>query len=310
MNDAHRKSGYEVATNGEARPGIYQLYGEKSGHGRCDAAWMPVDRAELGDPPARRPARRRAVVALLDSGVREHPWLLERGGEDFVLDAPGWEEARPNAMPKLAKVGDQENFGSHLGHATFIAGIIRRVAPDAQVLSMKVMDDQGKVDEKNVVAALEWLVKYPGTVDVALLAFGRRIEDGDDTTAEAEQTREGIDNLVRRGVRMVISAGNGGTDEPVFPASYARVAGHSTGMVVSVGAGLSATFPEDYSSRGGWVTDWRLAGDIVSTIPLTPGSKEETQGKSTGEGYGKWSGTSFAAAIVAGEFAAQVETVV
>jgi hypothetical protein len=42
-------------------------------------------------------------------------------------------------------------------HGTFLAGLIRLAAPDAQVLSMRVMSDLGQVSETNVVAALTWL---------------------------------------------------------------------------------------------------------------------------------------------------------
>jgi hypothetical protein len=311
MNDVHPVRTYGAATTGEVCGGTFQLLGEKSGHG--DAAWVPVDAAELGAPPPWRAARRRAVIALLDSGVRPHPWLPVGAGQDFLVEAPGWAQARPRNIPGLAKRGDEENFGSHLGHATFIAGIIRRVAPDAQVLSVRVMDHLGRVEEENVVAALEWLATYRdtgGTVDVALLPFGRPIEGGDDTSGLAERTRKAIDDLAGRGVRVVISAGNGGTDDPVFPASYARAGGHVAGTVASVGAGLSADYPEEYSSRGGWVTDWRLGGDIVSIIPLTPITEAAPKGVSTGIGFAKWSGTSFAAAILAGEVASRVETVV
>lgn len=310
MNDVHPTGGYDAATAGEPHSGRYQLLGEKTGHG--DVGWTPVDRAELGDPPAWRTASRRAVVALLDSGVRRHPWLPVGDGQDFLVEAPGWEQACPREVPKLADLDGEENFGSHLGHATFIAGIIRRIAPDAQVLSVKVMDDQGRVDEENVVAALEWLATYHdtgGTVDVALMAFGRRIANGDDTSGLAERTKKAIDDLAGRGVQVVISAGNSRSDEAIFPASYARVAGHAAGTVASVGAGLSPEFPEEYSSRGPWVTDWRLGGEVISIVPLTPVVDGEPPSASAGEGFAKWSGTSFAAAIFAGECAARVETI-
>jgi hypothetical protein len=82
----------------------------------------------------------------------------------------------------------------------------------------------------------------------------------------------------------------------VFPACYAPLAGE---RVTSVGGGLSKDFPEEYSSRGTWVTDWRLGGEVVSLMPLTPEGE-----KLAGAGYAQWTGTSFSAAIFAGELAA------
>lgn len=291
---------YVAGTDGHAVGSTYMLLGEKTGHGV--ATWVPASAAEMGPPPAWRAVRRRPVIALLDSGVRDHPWLpAPVDGQPFVVEAHGWEEHRPLDVPPLPDLAPHDaNFGSHLGHGTFIAGIIRRVAPDAQVLSLKVMDDLGQVNEENVYAALEWLGGYVDsgrTVDVVLMAFGRRVENGDDTSGPAERTKKAIDELAGRGVRVVISAGNGRSTDPVFPACYAKAAGHG---VTSVGSGLSKDFPEEYSSRGDWVTDWRLGGDIVSLMPLTLTLLEP------GGGFAKWSGTSFAAADLAGEHAANL----
>jgi hypothetical protein len=294
---------YGAGTAGQAQAGTFIFLGEKTGHGLV--SWVPVEEAEMGPRPAWRALRRRPVVALLDSGVRRHPWLPDPvEGQAFVVDAPDWVRHRPLDIASLPDIAQAPNYGSHLGHATFIAGIIRRVAPDAQVLSVKVMDDLGQVNEENVVAALEWLLGHVtagATVDVALLAFGRRVANGEDHTNSAERVSKAIEALADHGVRVVISAGNGGNTDPVFPASHARAAGDHA---VSVGAGLSMDFPEQYSSRGDWVTDWRLGGDVVSLMPLTPTPSVH------GNGFARWSGTSFAAAIRAAEYAAEIEPVV
>ena len=54
-------------------------------------------------------------------------------------------------------------YGSHYGHATFIAGLIRLEAPDARVLSMQMMNNAGKVEPVHVVHALNWLAGHPET---------------------------------------------------------------------------------------------------------------------------------------------------
>jgi subtilisin family serine protease len=322
------KRSYDAGTTDKGWRVDYTLLGRKSGHGYM--AWVPVERALLGDPPKSDPTRTRAVVALLDGDVLAHPWLLKNGGEHFILPAAGWDKLQQ----------DDHDVGSHRGHATFLAGIIRRLAPQSQVLPVPVMDDRGKVDEEKVVSALDWLVSYDGTLDVVLMAFGRRVVDGDDSTRLARDTKKAIEALIGTGVRVVISAGNGRTCDPVFPACYAREAGNGNGMVVSVGGGVTATFPEEYSSRGDWVTDWRPGRRVVSVMPMTPilppkrnstatpGSIETASvtatpgsvvtgdstwtesGEDDGAGFAMWSGTSFAAAIVAAEFAARLEHVV
>jgi hypothetical protein len=293
---------YQVSTTGVDKPGTFQLLGKKTGHGV--ASWEPATKQEMGDRPEWSPVGPRPVIALLDSGVfQNHPWLPQ-GDSDFpfVKRADEWEQVRPVDIHELPELDEGLDLGSHLGHGTFIAGIIRRTAPTAKILSLKVMDARGQVNEENVLSALDWLAKRSGqasSVDVVLMAFGRKVENGDDNTESAKGIKQAIDKLAGHGIRVVISAGNGRSSDPVFPASYAKEVGYG---VASVGGGLSSYLPEEFSSRGDWVTDWRLGGDVVSLMPLTPEDE-----KLNGEGYARWSGTSFSAAIFAAEQAATLE---
>ena len=65
--------------------------------------------------------------------------------------------------------------------------------------------------------------------------------------------------------------------------------------VVSVGAGTSGADHEPYSNHWPWVRQWR-PGTHVSLMPLAAEGKDSN-------GYAVWSGTSFSAAIYAGELA-------
>ena len=60
--------------------------------------------------PLRRPASQfpagRPVVALLDTGVREHDWLVETDGEPYWEEAEGWTPLR--TIPEIA---GQESHG-------------------------------------------------------------------------------------------------------------------------------------------------------------------------------------------------------
>ncbi len=289
---------------------LFDASGKKSGHGTI--AWLPAPDYEMPAPqPWQRRPDRRPVIALLDSGVQPHYWLPGAAdGQKFVLDAANkyrW------PAPKL-DADVPANYGSHWGHATFIAGLIRLAAPDAQVLSMKVMDSTGKVNESDVVQALNWLADPPGTdfnVDLVLMAFGRPADPGDPDLANL---RVPIQKLSHRKVRIVASAGNDGSEHPVYPAAFAAETSLS---VVSVGALASATERAPYSNSGPWVREWRNGTNIISISPLTAKDigKDRLTARTTfgpytvsatGNGYAWWSGTSFAAAIYAGELAKQM----
>jgi hypothetical protein len=290
---------YQVSTFGPETPGTFKLLGKKVGHGV--ASWEPAEREDLGEPPEwiEPVGVRRPVIAILDSGVfANHPWLPQTLDKPFVTTELLWEqEQRPVHVEDLSDEGADPDLGSHLGHGTFVAGIIRRLAPTARIRSFKVMDTSGLVEEENVVSALNFLKDGPrNLVDVVLMAFGRKVDNGDDDTESAQQVKEAIRGLAAKNIRVVMSAGNGRSADPVFPASSARTTGHH---VASVGGGMSRYLKEEYSSWGEWVTDWRLGGEVVSLMPMTPEGDPMA-----GEGYAKWSGTSFSAARLAAEYAA------
>lgn len=266
--------------------------GLKSGHGTV--TWTPIEQYEAPPPPPWPPHVSPPVVVLLDSGIRRHTWLPQTEDPAFSVDAqPDPNYGLPVADPAL-KNG---NVGAYWGHATFLAGLIRLKAPDARVVSLRVMNNDGKLHSADVVNALRWLhdeyiEKEHGLVDVVLMAFGRPQRPGE---ADQRKIRRGINRLGRRGVKFVASAGNDHSHTETFPACLAT---QQNSPVVSVGAGTSAANHEPYSNHGPWVLKWR-PGTHVSIMPLTAEGTDPN-------GYAVWSGTSFSAAIYAGELAQEL----
>jgi subtilisin family serine protease len=281
-----------VEDNRQERELFYKGMGEKSGHGTI--AWLSAPRFAMGDPPSVLPDANGPVVALLDSGVMDHDWLHDNGDAQgrmsFLIGQP---------EPARDAVGDDrpEELGSHRGHGTFMAGLIRLAAPNARVLSVTVMDDHGQVEEPKLVAALHKLANELHTrpVNVVCMAFGRRRDEDADTF---DEVKEELKRLAQAGVKIVASAGNDGSDIPVYPAAYAPEL--DLLGVVSVGARTSRTERAPFSNYGPWVREWREGTNVVSVMPLIP---------KLGEGfsnYAWWSGTSFAAARYAGELASRL----
>src|SRR5262245_19015729 len=114
---------YTVDTHDEAPPARRALTfvgaGKASGHGTV--AWEPVTGEDPPVAPPWRPGVTRPVIALLDSGVAEHPWLPDDPEDPVCVYLDGDGPARA--------AGVDVEFGTHFGHATFIAGIIRQDAP-------------------------------------------------------------------------------------------------------------------------------------------------------------------------------------
>ena len=283
-------------------------------------------------PPARSAADleagRRPVVAVLDTPVREHLWLGDGDGDDaFWRDAqrvggpwaPGFDVPEESADGRLPAAG----------HGTFVAGMVRLLAPDARVLSVPVMHGDAVVEEEHVLSALGWLrdrvksavdERRERFVDVVNLSFGRYLVAGEDEQFR-EDTREVLDELAQLGVRVVASAGNLAVTDDVFPAILGEddkdALGHTA--LVSVGALDPDGKPAVYTSTGDWVTVEAPGSSVVSTLPKFDPTEypvsEDFDDNGTlirpdpnlqASGVGKWSGTSFAAAWVSASIAAKL----
>ena len=143
--------------------------------------------------------------------------------------APFLLERRRHGRLGVAAVAPDDRFpgqipaGTHWGHGTFIAGLIRQVAPQARVLSMRVMNSAGLVDDSAVINALTWLHDTDAVQpDIVLMAFGRRAVADDPTLPDV---RRAVHKLIDQGVKVVASAGNDGSDQPVYPAAFAAEPG-------------------------------------------------------------------------------------
>ncbi|MEO7234726.1 MAG: S8/S53 family peptidase, partial [Lapillicoccus sp.] len=243
--------------------------------------------AFLGHPPAPAPGEartRRPVVAVLDTGLGEHPWLTEPwvtlgasvNGQRIGLGPDG-----PD--PELTGVVNDPLGGGldkDSGHGTFIAGIVRQVCPDAKVLAIRVMPSDGVVDEHQLTIALNQLLvrqaqgqllgRPDEIVDVMSLSLGYYHESPEDVLYTSALART-LEQLGRLGVCVVASAGNDSTTNPMFPAGLAPAGGHGArrGAVplVSVGAlnpnGTVALFSND----GDWVSCRRPGAAVISTFP-------------------------------------------
>jgi hypothetical protein len=313
-----------------AEGGFFTANGKKSGHG---LGWVPAPLEEMPDAPSWDPAGSHPVIALLDSGVQPHPWFSglihfpvpvdldvlnpdgaagpppapEAAGPPFLLDADGmdgWHSPIPLVNPAIRPFPP----GTHWGHGTFIAGLLRQAAPDAKVLSMRVMDSTGQVDDRAVVHALTWLYQTTAIrADVVLMAFGRQAAKHDPILADV---RDAMAVLAGQGVKVVASAGNDASGKRVYPAAFAEDLGPN---VISVGAVIEVGKPAPFSNFGPWVKAGWLGTDIVSISPQTIENSGDNQTDLSvfanpptvifKDSFAWWSGTSFAAAITAGRLA-------
>jgi subtilisin family serine protease len=227
-----------------------------------------------------------ADTGLLKGADTAHSWL------QGVLPAQddGWD---PN--PPDPKTGIIPPYG---GHGTFVAGVVRCMAPQADVIVSNVCKVAGSSLESDFVIDLKQAlglgvdifhlsVCAPTRKGIPLLAFERWLA------------------LVRqyKGTVCVAPAGNSGVRWPTWPSVFPQT--------VSVGA-LTADGRDraDFSNYGGWVDVYAPGRDIINAYASGEYvyQNDPYKGDPPAKFYGmaRWSGTSFSAPIVTGLIAARM----
>jgi Subtilase family len=280
---------------------------------RAGSSRTPVEVAM--DAPSRRPESecaalygRRPVVAVLDTGVRVHPWIdvaigdgtkrnsyvTEKDGfvqvdqdmQDIIYDNGGQSPGRGDGWPLIRYPWDAPDpsdaairlVDSHFGHGTFLAGVIRQVVPDATVLSIRIMHTDGIVHEGDLLCALGLIADRVAAaqaagdttlmIDAVSLSLGYFSDSAADV-AYTSELRRVIDELLDMGVLVTAAAGNYTTTRRYYPAAFAADP-HTARRIplVSVGALNPNGTPAAFSDGGSWVHGWASGAAIVSAFPV------------------------------------------
>jgi subtilisin family serine protease len=173
------------------------------------------------------------------------------------------------------------------GHGTFIAGLIGRLAPGAEVVVAQVLSTFGVGDDFAIAEVIAALDPRP---DILNCSFGAYTADDEPPLAMTDE----IAALVAAGSVVVASAGNDASCRPSWPAALPDV--------VSVGA-LAPFGIAPFSNYGPWVRACAPGFGVVSRFFC---KADDDLVKEYGEGWAAWSGTSFSAPIVAGVLARAV----
>lgn len=228
-------------------------------------------------------------VAVVDTGFleerRDKPWLAT-----VIVDPSDVED--PDSWPAPDGFIDP-----YAGHGTFIAGVIRCIAPGAEVTVEQVIDQAGVVDEAALIKQLDQaLAKSPDVISFSAGGYTR-------CNLPPTGFIEFYENRLRhhKGVVLVAAAGNDGIRDPFWPAAFP--------WAVSVGAlDAAGRNRASFSNFGGWVDVYApgeklvnayAAGDYRSVV-------DPSDIRTFTDGMCEWSGTSFSTPVVAGLIAARM----
>jgi hypothetical protein len=174
------------------------------------------------------------------------------------------------------------------GHGTFVAGLVRRIAPDLSIDPERVLDPVGWGDDLTVSLGL--LQQRSPVVNLSLGGYSE--DDRPPIALERALQRLGRDVVV------VAAAGNNGSDRPFWPAAFKNVIAVAA-LDTTGGTPAAASF----SNYGRWVDVCAPGVDLASTYVKGTWQLDRSTAEETFEGWACWSGTSFAAPLVAAEIA-------
>lgn len=227
-------------------------------------------------------------IAILDTGIDlNHPAFAGRliQGYDFVDG-----DSDPS---ETGVFGTNPGFG----HGTHVAGLASLIAPQSQIMPIRVLDPDGVGNIWVLAEALAYAAdpdgdpQTPDGADIINLSLATRRQTKLLELIISEITCDENDDLKlgdvpmctipgQRGILVAAGAGNRSSSVLEFPA------GEAIPGLVSVGASNQANELATFSNFGLWVDIAAPGQLILSTVP--------------GGSYGTWNGTSMSTPFVAG----------
>jgi len=204
------------------------------------------------------------TVAVVDTGTDcAHPDLagICKAGKNFTSSTP---------------CGPGSNCDGH-GHGTHVAGIVAAVgrvlgvSPEAKVIPVKVLTDQGGGLWSDVAMGIVWAAdQAPVAINMSLGSPGA-----------SQVVQDAVNYALGKGITVVVARGNNGSAAPDYPACYPGVIN-----VTATGVGGARAAWSSFGNCGERLQIAAPGESIASTVP--------------GGGLEAWSGTSMAAPVVSG----------
>jgi serine protease AprX len=217
---------------------------------------LPVDRSVTGDG---------VTIAFVDSGFAPHPDVAPR-----ILR---YVDASSRHILEYRHIREIDVFSWHGQMTTFAAvssgassnGRYRGIAPDANIVPIRITSKQGTLRDFDIVRGLEWLCHRHKTMNIRVVNISVG-GDGpsDDPNHPLHRT---VSHLIDEGVVVVIAAGNSGRPMIIPPAT-------APGAIVVGGYDDQNTNNRDewfaYNSNYGYSLDGTPKPDVIAPAAWLP----------------------------------------
>jgi serine protease AprX len=255
------------------------------------------------------------TVAVVDTGIAAASDLSGRVLP--IYDDPG------SRYTSCEDLSGSKGCADAYGHGTFVAGIIagdgsssggawKGIAPEANLVSIKIAGADGSSDVSNILAAIQWAVSFKARYGIRVL----NLSLGTDATDSylLDPLNYAVERAWAAGIVVVVAASNRGPG----PGTISKPGDDP--FVITVGAvddrGTAETADDEvpnFSGRGPTAADGLGKPDVVapgaSIVSLrAPGSSIDNQFTNYIDGYYRaGSGTSMSAAVVSGTVALMLQ---
>jgi serine protease AprX len=212
-------------------------------------------------------------IAVIDSGVYNHDDLQNASGTASRI-----------VYSESFVAGDSTTSDLY-GHGTHVAGILAGngrdsasgysqhyvgLAPNANIINLRVLDNNGAGTDSQVIAAIQRAIELKNTYNIRVinLSLGRAVYE----SASQDPLCQAVEAAWKAGIVVVVAAGNSGRDNSGGTDGYATIQSPGNDpLVITVGATKTngtATRLDDYiasySSKGPTLLDHVVKPDLVA----------------------------------------------
>jgi serine protease AprX len=213
-------------------------------------------------------------VAIIDSGVADHADLHNSSGASRVVYSQSF-------------VAGDTATSDKFGHGTHVAGLIggsgvssgtangysakyAGVAPNVNIINLRVLDQNGSGTDSQVIAAIQQAIALKSTYNIRVInmSLGRPVFE----SYTLDPVCQAVESAWKAGIVVVVAAGNRGRDNSMGTHGFATIGAPANDpAVITVGAARTmgtATRVDDaiasYSSRGPTLVDHLVKPDLVA----------------------------------------------
>ncbi|HEY1936871.1 MAG TPA: S8 family peptidase [Candidatus Angelobacter sp.] len=212
-------------------------------------------------------------IAVIDSGVFNHDDLQKANGSGSRI-----------VYSESFIPGDTSTNDAY-GHGTHVAGILAGnghdsqsgypvqyigVAPNANIINLRVLDANGSGTDSQVIAAIQRAIQLKATYNIRVinLSLGRNVYE----SYTLDPVCQAVEAAWKSGIVVVVAAGNSGRDNSYGTQGYATIqAPANDPNVITVGATKTNGTPTrlddtvaSYSSKGPTLLDHVMKPDMVA----------------------------------------------